>query len=422
MPPTSLPTLPILISGGFNCSNRGDWALCSSALESLTRCGLPTRALVQMFVPIHDPPIDETFEPAYVMTHWDQKVHKFGSLGSYQRYLKLQKRTMQRHLREVADTFRQWSPGATPIIWFTGGGYMNDVASHGKFTTRLGLAAIEEGYRVVLTGQTIGPFQDPAFERDAGDFLRRADWVGVRDEASLERMHKLGNLKRAPVRTHDNVFDMLPQTMTREQLRDRLRKRLGVTLPDRWVLMTFHKQDSTKIAPNIDAIEKTCRALKAEGVNVVVASFWGYAHEGDAAIASAVQRGGGTWVDHRVTTPEVRALASLADLMISTRLHGLVFAFAAGVPGVCLYAGQYYRDKSYGLAKEWGQAEWAIDIATQYHELPERAIKAWHEREAMLRSLAMHRDPKLSELDPVFDLFRQWAEERVPAAAAASRQ
>ena len=149
--------------------------------------------------------------------------------------------------------------------------------------------------------------------------------------------------------------------------------------------------------------------LSEEGAHVVVASFWGYLHPSDREVAAAVRRAGALWVDHRATTPEVRALASLAEMVVSTRLHGLVFAFAAGVPGVCLYAGQYYQDKSLGLAREWGQADWAVDIATEYKSLPARVASAWRNRSVMAQSLTSHSDGRLGQLDPVFDLFRTWA-------------
>ena len=218
-------TLPILLSGGFNCHNRGDWALCSASLESLRRCNIPNQTLVQLFLPIADPPIDDEFEAAFVMSKWDRLRHRFGSLGNRTRYVRLQKKSIVRHLRSVRNDFLRRNCGADPILWFTGGGYLNDVASHGRFSTRVGLAAIDEGYRVVFTGQTIGPFAEPAFEADVKLLLRRADWVGVRDEASLVRVQAFGQLKCEPVRTHDNVMDMLPQPLSREQLRLRIEQR-----------------------------------------------------------------------------------------------------------------------------------------------------------------------------------------------------
>jgi polysaccharide pyruvyl transferase WcaK-like protein len=403
--------LPILISGGFNCFNRGDWALCSAALESVRRCGLRNQTRVQMFLPLPEIPIEDEFQPAYVMSRWSRHVHRFGSCGSYRRYLRLQRRSIDRHLASVRRDFERHGADAPPILWFVGGGYMNDVASHGRFSTRVGLAAIDAGYRVVFTGQTIGPFRSPEFEQDVQRLLREAEWVGVRDEASLDRVQAMGGLKRPPRRTHDNVMDMLPQPISRQALQERVRDRLGVNLPSQWVLMTFHRQDSTDIEPDCIAIRETCDRLAKAGVAVVATSFWGYAHESDRRVVAALQSAGRnvTWVDHRVNTPELRALAAHAELMVSTRLHGLVFAFMAGVPGVCLYAGQYYRDKSFGLAHEWGQGPWSVDVATAYRTLPDVVERAWRDRDLMRHELEKHRDPRLHEIDPVFGLFQEWS-------------
>ncbi len=411
--PAKSKTLPILLSGGYNCSNRGDWALCSAALESLERSRLPHHTLVQLFAPIEDPPVEDQFETAVVMSRREQLWHRLGSLGSYRRYLALQRKSILRHLRETKDHFRRVAPGQQPILWFTGGGYMNDVASHGRFSTRMGLLAHDEGYRIVLTGQTIGPFRDSAFENDLRALLQVADWIGVRDDASLERVRAIDGLNVAPVRTHDNVFDMAPISWSRRQLQESL-ARLHVRLPERWVLMTFHQQNSTTIAPNARSIGEACRELQGAGVPVVVTSFWGYEHAADPAVASAVRNAGATWIDHRVNTPELRALAAQSELMVSTRLHGLIFAYAAGVPGVCLYAGQYYRDKALGLATDWGQDRWAIDTSTDYERLPELVLCAWQQRDEMVKALKQHADPHLGKLDPVFQQFQEWSNSDLP--------
>lgn len=408
--------LPVLLTGGYTCRNRGDWALAESALQSVRRAGLPARILTQVFKPTGEPPIDEPLDVIAITDESGPRRQKLMSLGLKPLYYAAQARDMRRHLREAKRRLHDAGAVGDPLLWYVGGGYMNDVIAHGPYSTRLGLVALDEGYRVILTGQTIGPYRTPRFQSQIEEFLRRVDFLSVRDPESLERVNAIQGLRCEPQLRLDDAFYLDTLTMSTDELRRAVLEQQGVTLPERWVFFTAHRQGGTDTPPAFDAMAQVAREAITKGYGAVFVSMFGHPTPEDEPLLRIVQELGENahYVDWRATVPMIRALTRDASLIVSTRLHALIFGLHAGTPGMCLYSGEYYRAKAFRTVERWGMSELALDVSKDAESIVPIAIDAL-ERESELREvIAQRRPPETGKPNPAIAFLEQLAQ-RHPA-------
>lgn len=391
----------ILLTGGWTCSNRGDWALGEAALENLRRVDYPGRVLLQSFHPEVDWPIAEEHNKIAMWKRGRPKRHKLLSLGLRPLYYRAQRADMVKHLREARAAFAG-APGK-PILWLTGGGIMNDVASHGRFSARLGVVASDEGWDVVMTGQTVGPFRKDESKRQFEDFARRCAFLSVRDPDSFDYVRTIERLRVEPQRVLDDVFNMEPPEGDRAEL-ERL---LGQQLPaHRFVAVTVHLHRGTDAGADWDAVFRCCDRLTERGLGVVLVTFAGHPEPADPGQSRfAETRDKVIFVDHKVSVPALRLLCKHAEFTVSTRFHGLVFSFHAGTPAVCIYAGSYYRSKSFRLMEQWGVPDLAVDIAEGWGALQPAVDRVAGDPEAYRRTLARHRPDEVGCVNRVIPEF-----------------
>lgn len=385
----------VLVSGGWTCCNRGDWALGEAALESLRRAGYPGRVLLQAFHGNVDWPIAEAHEPITMWAESRPRRHKLLSFGLRPLYYRAQRADIVRHLRDARSRFADQAD--PPLLWITGGGVMNDVASHGRFTSRLGLVAADEGWDVVMTGQTVGPFRQPDTKRQFEDFARACSFLSVRDPDSYEYMQTIPGLRTTPRRVLDDVFCMRPPEGDRAEL-DRL---LPAPIPEGpFVPVTVHQQGGTSASADWDAIFGACDRLLDAGLGVVLVTFAGIPEPADAIQREyAATRERAVFIDHTASVPALRLLCALAEFVITTRFHGLVFAFHAGTPAVGTYAGQYYKHKTFRIMEEWGLADLALNIADGWGGLGDLVDAARRDTAAWRQRLRDHRPESVGRVN-----------------------
>jgi len=385
----------VLVSGGWTCANRGDWALGEAAIENLRRAHYPGRVLLQAFHDEVDWPIAEPHDPIAMWSKRRPRRHKALSFGVRRLYYRAQRADIVRHLRDARSRFAdQTDP---PLLWITGGGIMNDVASHGRFTSRLGLIAADEGWEVVMTGQTVGPFKQADSKQQFEDFARQCTYLSVRDPDSFEYVSSISGLRAKPRRVLDDVFTMLPPSGGRDEL-ERL---LPCPIPEGpFIAVTVHQQGGTSISADWDAILAGCdRALDA-GLGVVLVTFAGNPEPADEIQRRyADSRERAVFVDHTVSVPALRLLCAHAEFVITTRFHGLVFSFHAGTPAIGTYAGQYYKFKSYRIMEEWGLADLAIDISGGWGGLPDLVDTVRQDTAVWRRTLQEHRPEAVGQIN-----------------------
>ncbi|MGA0285505.1 MAG: polysaccharide pyruvyl transferase family protein [Phycisphaerales bacterium] len=405
----------ILVSGGYSCANRGDWALGASAVQAIQRSDLESPTLLQVFEPTDDVPIEERCETIAMWPSWRKRWHRVGSLGSRNRYYRLQIADMRRHLDDARRRLEGKGAQGTPILWICGGGVMNDVASHGPFTARLGTIAAEEGWEVLMTGQTIGPVRTPRFREGLEAFLRSCRWIGVRDVDSLEQLQAMDGLSAEPVRRLDDVFYMRPIASGFADP-DRYQRSTGMPPPATpFVLLTLHAQGGTSAPIGWPEVSRTIEEIERTGRRVVLVNFAGHATPEDrdmAALRSA--HPDVALLPWSTDVPSLRELAASADLVVSTRFHGLVFALHAGTPAVTTHAGSYYRTKTWRLMEEWGLERFAADVSEGWSEVPGLVREALGSLEEMREVVRLRRPDEIGTLQPMLVAHLHAAEREDP--------
>ncbi|MCA9285585.1 MAG: polysaccharide pyruvyl transferase family protein, partial [Phycisphaerales bacterium] len=288
-----------------------------------------------------------------------------------------------------------------PLLWTIGGGIMNDTVAHGPFTVRMGRIAHEEGWEIVMTGETIGPIVSERFRDDFADFARRCTYLSVRDPESYEYIQGIDGLSCTPHRALDDVFytEGVPPGFGDPE---RFRREAGCPPPSEpFVLMTVHRQGGNSIPLDFDAIFKAADAVRETGRSVVFVNFSGHEEAEDDVIGDWAQgRDRATYIRERIRVRSIRELATSADLVVSTRFHGQVFALHAGVPVICPYSGTYYRSKSFRLQQEWGLEPLALDVAQGWGSLSDLCIDALSNLADLRSTVARHRPPEVGGLNP----------------------
>jgi len=410
----------ILISGGYSCANRGDWALGASAIQALERSDLEAPTLLQVFEPTDDVPIEERCETIAMWRPWRKRWHRVGSLGSRNRYYRLQIADMRRHLSEARSRLEAKGAKGSPILWICGGGVMNDVASHGPFTARLGSVAASEGWEVVMTGQTIGPVRSERFREGLDAFLRVCSWLGVRDVDSLEQLEAMSDLPATPVRALDDVFYMRPAAPGFPDP-DRFARSTGIAPPTTpYVLLTLHAQGGTSAPIGWAEVAETVEEIARTGRRVMLVNFAGHPTPEDRDMdALRAAHPAIALLPWSTDVPSLRELAANADLVVSTRFHGLVFALHAGTPAVTTHAGSYYRTKTWRLMEEWGLERFAADVSEGWSEVPGMVREALASLPEMRDTIRGRRPEEVGTLHPMLR-SRFGATERLPRATSAS--
>lgn len=216
------------------------------------------------------------------------------------------------------------------VIVFGGGSLLKDIeggavrrAAYQVRLLSILAAARVAGIRTVMHGIGVGPL-DSRLSRAASRLAcRLANTITVRDADSADTLAAIGVARAVPV-VPDPVFDLpLPATAP-------------ATAPYAVVVPRYSL--SPAALANLAAV---CDRLAAAGLNVAVVPFqtgWQAAFDDLAAsraVADAATRESvSVVVPHSVE--EAMRLVGGAAVVVSSRLHGLILATAAGVPSVAV--------------------------------------------------------------------------------------
>lgn len=203
---------------------------------------------------------------------------------------------------------------------------------------RVPLLAALKGTPCMMYGQGVGPLTHPESRRAAALACRSLAAITVRDEASAELLRACGVHDPPIVVTADPALSILPTdpgSIAMHLLALGLR-------PDARPLVAVIPRlppngDRAWIEPLIDALRQTA---VARGGSVVFVAF-DSGPDGDAALCQELAAQlGGLPTAAALTTPlgpaDCAGVLGLCDLVVATRLHGLVLAAAAGTPAIAL--------------------------------------------------------------------------------------
>ncbi|WP_165847629.1 polysaccharide pyruvyl transferase CsaB [Ammonifex thiophilus] len=231
----------------------------------------------------------------------------------------------RRHLASV------WRELCRADLLLSGGGSLfQDVTSRGNvlYYALLVLGAKLLGKKVCLYGQGIGPLSRFFSRWLVKQVVRLADLVTLRDEDSALELERLG-VRRPLYVTADPVL-ALEMGGKKEQGREILRqagvgegKILGISLRP-W----------PRVEEAREAVADLARHLREEGWQVVLVPF----HPDDIQILSPLREKieGAVLLSSGLSFQEAVGVLSHLTCAVGMRLHFLIFAAMAGVPGVGL--------------------------------------------------------------------------------------
>jgi len=207
-----------------------------------------------------------------------------------------------------------------------------------------------KGKRVLIVmPQALGPFEKPGMADAAKTAFKNADLVFVRDRSSKGFVDKLGPLgphvKSAPDFTN----------LLHPELPARLEHMRGAAL-----VISNEKvvgNDAAKRATYIDYLVLACETLKAAGQRVVLLVHEG---AGDRRIADEVNARLSSQAEvlDEKSPLVTKAVIGVANVIVSSRFHGLISALSAAVPALACGWSHKYAE----LMSDYGCPEFNVDL------------------------------------------------------------
>lgn len=251
--------------------------------------------------------------------------------------------------RMLVDRYRT----ASMVISAPGGPYFGDIyADHEVvhwFYVWLGRLL---GRPLFLYAPSVGPFNIPLLEWVRRRGFRWFDGVALRDSVSADYLSQLMGDSFAFEVTADSA---LQERVEPEEPGPGPHFQLVVAVRDPGI--EFADEYNSGV---VAAIEAICRRHDTEVV--FLPQLHGPRHRDQPyleSLASSVEGARSVKVesDEDIDSNDHRRLIAAADLVIAGRYHPAVFAVAAATPVIVIP----YEHKSWGLAREAGIEEWALD-------------------------------------------------------------
>jgi len=222
-----------------------------------------------------------------------------------------------------------------------------------KLQRRLGRLASgwKKGKRtLIVMPQALGPFDKPGMADAARTAFSKADLVFVRDRTSMEHVRKLGSLGSHVKPAPDFTNLLHPELPARL---DGLRG-ASLIIPNEKVA----GGDQAKRAAYVEYLVLAAEMLKAAGKRVVFLVHEGagdrrFVDEVNARLAQPAEV-----VDEKspLTT---KAVIGVADLIVSSRFHGLVSALSSAVPALACGWSHKYAE----LMNDYGCPDFNLDLS-----------------------------------------------------------
>lgn len=256
----------------------------------------------------------------------------------------------------------------TDLVFNNGGGNINSllrVELHKQ--TMMHMAAHALGKPVILSGQTLGPFNNKFDSWLAGIALNRVHMITLRDsQVSRQRAAAIGVNRPRMLDTGDDAIAL--EALSRSQSISLLRQSSG---PD-W----GHENRKLLVAINLNGYllgmgkariedfehEIALAAMVADRVHeefggriVFIPTGYG-SHSDDRPLLRMAQQRmkrpeAAVVICQEYNATQLKGLVALCDLAIGSRYHFAVFALSSGVPGVFYANGEYQKTKLQGVAQ-----------------------------------------------------------------------
>lgn len=237
--------------------------------------------------------------------------------------------------------------GRADLLISGGGGLLQNVTSQLSLLYYLGILelALRRGTPYVLLGQGLGPFFGPGVLRFVRRYLQRAQAVVLRDADSVRLTREMGLPAEAVTQAADLALLLRPAGA---EIAENLLHSLGIEANDPLCGVVIRAWAGKE--PE-EATAALCDHLQEElGVRCLLLPF----QPSDLPLAWRVVAGTRSQpavLDQPVLPAEMLSLVGSLGMVVSMRLHGLIFAAAQQVPAL----GLSYDPKVTAFALQAGQ-------------------------------------------------------------------
>ncbi len=376
-------TKKIVLLGGYGGHNSGDEAILTTNLNYLKKF-IPNAEFLALS---YDPPYTSQFHKVpsdynpqhYLFSSINKSWNIFSMLWEGLKVLsravrlllnawllKKGKRTIlldeegQRLLNNLRDA---------ALLFNVGGGALNSTLWVLLYCNGLTFWVCKIlGKPVILSGQTIGPFNRWLDKKFAKFALNKVDVITLRDaNFSIKVLKDLGVAKPLIKETADDAVLLLP--VEREEINSiLLSEKIELYHP----LIGVNMLGSMKTFSKIKTVEQTMAQIadlliSELGAAILFIPMDAYYTSNDAVAASKVlelmeHKDKANLVMNEYDARATKGIIGQLDLAIGFRYHFIVFAATMGVPAIGIYLSEYYRMKIKGILELMEQDKYAVDL------------------------------------------------------------
>ena len=205
--------------------------------------------------------------------------------------------------------------------------------------------------RAIVLPQALGPFEKPGMREAFQSVLKNANLVFVRDKTSMRYVEAVGGNQSVVRRAAD--FTNLLHAKLPERLAHLTGK--SVVIPNQKLV---DNADAVTRETYVVFLRKTLELIEDTGREAVILVHEGAGDRQLAEEVNAVAKRKHLVVDE--PSPMVtKAVIAAADLVVSSRFHGLVSALAAGVPALACGWSHKYGE----LMADYDCPEFSVDLS-----------------------------------------------------------
>jgi len=295
---------------------------------------------------------------------------------------------------------------STDLVVASGGGYITDRFPHrANGTLALMDLACVYGKPTAMFGQGFGPLDDPFLRAKAQAVLPGIDYIALREQREGKPLlERLGVAPSRMTTTGDDAIELAYGAR-----RTALGEGIGVNVR----VASYSGVDAPLLEELRLVLHSTARAHGAPLIPVPIS------HHEDASDPTAIRRvlaayddssNGGEDLDRPLKVIEQ---VSRCRVVVTGSYHAAVFALAQGVPAVCLAKSQYYVDKFWGLADQFGAGCAVVLLSDEQlrTRLTESIEAAWKEAEQvrpqLLEAAKKQVNSSRSAYECFFDMFAE---------------
>jgi polysaccharide pyruvyl transferase WcaK-like protein len=228
------------------------------------------------------------------------------------------------------------------------------------------------GKHIIVSGQTIGPFDKWLGKKIAGFFLNKVDIITLRDTMSINVLEDLGVHKPIIKETADDAI-LLP-AIDQEKIKTIL---LNEKIEEYYPLIGINTNAYLKsVLPNRhyelnkikQALARTADHLISKlGAKIVFIPTDYYADSDDRVDAYEVlglmkHKDRASVIVNGYDDHTLKGIIGQMDVGIGLRYHFIVFATTMQVPTIGIYLGEYYKMKIGGILELMEQGKYALDF------------------------------------------------------------